>query len=143
MPRYLGMGAIVLAVAALLLFFTHVLLGPFTPPQAALQALVAGHVGALKSGLLSGLGLATPPPVVRVRWDADRVLDILTLLLAGLALVTAAAAHCAGAARGLVRMALALGCATFVLYVALAAAGIWLMALLAGAVIVTLGCLSG
>ncbi len=81
---------IALGGLGLLLALVHFWAGPFAP-QPALEDLVADKVVAIKQKTLDALkGKKTEPVPESTRFDADKIADVVTAVLGGLALIFAA-----------------------------------------------------
>ncbi len=81
---------IVLGGVGLLLALVHFWAGPFAP-KPALEDVVAEKVAAIKQKTLNALkGKNAEPKLEEPRFDADKIADIVTAVLGGLALIFAA-----------------------------------------------------
>lgn len=119
-----GWSGIALGGLALLLAMVHFYAGPFTPQQ-TLESLVVGKVVAIKESLLASLaGHNIPEKISRPHYDVDRILKIVTAVLAvGAVVMGAIAAACKENPRA-VSAAVMLGIGTLAFQIAMFAFGV-------------------
>ncbi len=88
--NHFGVGAMAIAAIALLIAVIHLSAGPFKP-QEPVSKTIAETAVAIKEAAkraVTGEDLPAAEPAAS-RWDIDRVLDILVLVLAGIAMALA------------------------------------------------------
>ncbi|CAM4044937.1 hypothetical protein [Serratia silvae] len=125
-----GWSGIALGGLALLLAIVHFYAGPFAPQQ-TLESLVAGKAVAIKESLLASLaGHKIPEKVSRPHYDVDRILKIVTAILAvGAVILGTIAGVCKENPRA-VSAAVMLGIGTLAFQIALFAFGVVMAAIL-------------
>ncbi|RDL19428.1 hypothetical protein [Serratia fonticola] len=135
-----GWSGIALGGLALLLAMVHFYAGPFAPQQ-TLESLVAGKAVAIKESLLASLaGQQIPEKVSRPHYDVDRILKIVTAVLAvGAVILGAIAAVCKDNSRA-VSAAVLLGIGTLAFQIAMFAFGVIMTILL---IVLVLSLISG
>lgn len=135
-----GWSGIALGGLALLLAMVHFYAGPFAPQQ-TLESLVAGKAVAIKESLLASLaGHQIPEKVLRPHYDVDRILKIVTAVLAvGAVILGAIAGACKENPRA-VSAAVMLGIGTLAFQIAMFAFGVIMTILL---IVLVLSLISG
>lgn len=135
-----GWSGIALGGLALLLAMVHFYAGPFAPQQ-TLESLVAGKAVAIKESLLASLaGHQIPEKVSQTQYDADRILKIVTAVLAvGAVILGAIAGACKENPRA-VSAAVMLGIGTLAFQIAMFAFGVIMTILL---IVLVLSLISG
>lgn len=119
-----GWSGIALGGLALLLAMVHFYAGPFAPQQ-TLESLVAGKAVAIKESLLASLaGHQIPEKVSRPHYDVDRILKIVTAVLAVGAVVLGAIARACKENPRAVSAAVMLGIGTLAFQIAMFAFGV-------------------
>ncbi|MDQ9129577.1 hypothetical protein RDT67_24440 [Serratia fonticola] len=119
-----GWSGIALGGLALLLAMVHFYAGPFAPQQ-TLESLVAGKAMAIKESLLASLaGHQIPEKVSRPQYDLDRILKIVTAVLAVGAVVLGAIAGACKENPRAVSAAVMLGIGTLAFQIAMFAFGV-------------------
>lgn len=119
-----GWSGIALGGLALLLAMVHFYAGPFAPQQ-TLESLVAGKAMAIKESLLASLaGHQIPEKVSRPHYDVDRILKIVTAVLAVGAVVLGAIAGACKENPRAVSAAVMLGIGTLAFQIAMFAFGV-------------------
>ena len=119
-----GWSGIALGGLALLLAMVHFYAGPFAPQQ-TLESLVAGKAVAIKESLLASLaGHQIPEKVSRPHYDVDRILKIVTAVLAVRAVVLGAIAGACKENPRAVSAAVMLGIGTLAFQIAMFAFGV-------------------
>ncbi|ATM77142.1 hypothetical protein CRN79_15425 [Serratia fonticola] len=119
-----GWSGIALGGLALLLAMVHFYAGPFAPQQ-TLESLVAGKAVAIKESLLASLaGHQIPEKVSQPQYDVDRILKIVTAVLAVGAVVLGAIAGACKENPRAVSAAVMLGIGTLAFQIAMFAFGV-------------------
>lgn len=119
-----GWSGIALGGLALLLAMVHFYAGPFASQQ-TLESLVAGKAMAIKESLLASLaGHQIPEKVSQPQYDADRILKIVTAVLAVGAVVLGAIAGACKENPRAVSAAVMLGIGTLAFQIAMFAFGV-------------------
>lgn len=93
----------------LLLALVHFWAGPFSP-QPSIESVVAEKVASIRTAALDALkGKEVEKKFVVVRWDGDKITQVVTALLGGLALIFGVIAYARTEPRRMAGGAVALG----------------------------------
>lgn len=82
----LGLIAIAIGGIALLLALLHFWAGPFSP-QPTLETVVADQAVSIRDATIKALKGEEYRELRETHWDTDKIVDVLTVALAGLALI--------------------------------------------------------